>query len=230
MELSTGPSVVRGETIGETWLKCVAQVLQYGVPAHDEDVEIIELLGLSLNVAKPHWHDPIIEALGDPRVCARMLAKFSKGVSMPDRSFTYGERIYAMSGIDQFEWLIHRLRSKRETKSATIGLLVPGSDAANPPCLTTLDAKIRKDQLELQFFFRSQNIFGRQYANLLALAKLQADLATRCEVTPGGLRGYVASAHIYAFDVPQARELLSGGHVAIRDQYYVSGPLSVRSR
>ena len=88
MEASAGPSVVRGETTGETWLKCVAQVLQYGVPEHDEDVEIIEVLGLSLEVTKPNWRDSIIEELGDPGVIARMLAKFSKGVSMPERSFT----------------------------------------------------------------------------------------------------------------------------------------------
>ena len=44
------------------------------------------------------------------------LEKFSKGVSMPDRPFTYGACIYDKNGIDQFEWLADRLKLKKETK------------------------------------------------------------------------------------------------------------------
>ena len=147
---------------------------------------------------------------------------------MPERPFTYGSRIYDNSGIDQFEWLVQRLHGKKETKSATICLLTPGCSSPSLPCLTTIDTKIRNDALELQFFFRSQNIFGRQYANLLALARLQADLATRCLVVPGAMRGYIASAHIYAFDYSDAVRIGSGREFVIRDKYYSEGPRSIR--
>ncbi|WP_417809104.1 thymidylate synthase [Thioclava sp.] len=143
---------------------------------------------------------------------------------MPERPFTYGQRIFAMEGIDQFEWMVERLQRKPDTKSATINLLVPGCTAASLPCLTTLDAKIREGRLDLQFFFRSQNIFGRQYANLAALAQLQHDLAARCDTISGALRGYVASAHIYDFDVNEARKLAAGDPLRIADKYYEFGP------
>jgi thymidylate synthase len=91
-----------------------------------------------------------------------------------------------------------------------------------------VDAKIRLGKLELQFFFRSQNIFGRQYANLLALARLQSDIAERCAVETGTMRGYIASAHIYDFDMDDARRIVSGGTVAISDRYYTAGPRSIR--
>lgn len=204
------------------------RVIDFGSPQRDEDVDIREVLGLSIAVAQPKVHDPIISEVGDCLVISRTLAKFSRGVEMPDRPFTYGSRIYDHEGVDQFDWMVQRLRTKRETKSATIGLLTPGAQSKNLPCLTTVDAKIRNDKLELQFFFRSQNIFGRQYANLLALARLQADIAEQCAVETGAMRGYIASAHIYAFDMEDARRIVSGETLPITDRYYAEGPRSVR--
>lgn len=205
------------------------QVLHHGILQRDEDVEIHEVLGLSVEILKPRCHDDLIDELGDKAVIARTLAKFSKGVDMPDRPFTYGARIFNNFGVDQFEWMVDRLHSKRETKAATIGLLAPGSRSANLPCLTVVDAKIRREKLELQFFYRSQNIFGRQYANLLALAKLQADIAARCSVETGAMRGHIASAHIYSFDIAECERIVSGESLTIKDKYYAEGPQSIRS-
>jgi hypothetical protein len=229
MEQSTDSRSVSRATVGECWLASIAHVLEYGRPHHDEDVDLLEVLGLCVHVTRPHWRDPIIDEFGDPDIVSRTLLKFSKGVCMPERPFTYGERIFNLGGIDQFEWMVDRLKAKRETKSATVCLLIPGSRDRNQPCLTTVDAKIRSDRLELQFFFRSQNILGRQYANLLALARMQADLADRCSVMVGALQGYVASAHIYAFDLPVAKALLAGRARRVRDDYYRYGPGSIRS-
>ncbi len=220
---------VRAHTVGQCWLDSIRCVLDHGEHYHDEDVGLLEVLGLAVEILKPAETDPVIDAHGDKTVVARTFAKFAKGASAPDRPFTYGERIYDMSGVDQFEWMVDRLRRKPDTKSATIGLLLPGSTSANLPCLTTVDAKIRHERLDLQFFFRSQNIFGRQYANLAALARLQSDLASRCGASPGALRGYVASAHIYAFDLDEARRICAGEAIEISDRYYVSGPRSIRT-
>lgn len=221
--------LVRSESIGQCWIDCIRQVTSHGAIQVDEDVEIHEILGLSVEISAPKRRDELVERLGDNAVIKRTLAKFSKGIDMPDRPFTYGACIFDHSGINQFDWLVDRLKTKRESKSATIGLLVPGSQSANLPCLTTVDVKIRNDRLELQFFFRSQNIFGRQYANLLALANLQAELAEKCLVTVGAMRGYIASAHIYAFDLVEARRIASGEVLGIRDKYYTDGPQSIRT-
>lgn len=216
------------ESIGDCWTSCIERVLRHGSPQWDEDIAIQEILGLSVHISSPKCHDDLVERIGDKAVIRRTLTKFSKGVDMPERPFTYGSRIFDYSGVNQFEWIVERLKSKRETKSATIGLLTPGSNDANLPCLTTIDVKIRENRLELQFFFRSQNIFGRQYANLLALSKLQSDIATECMVEVGSMRGYIASAHIYAFDVPEAQRIVSGEQTAISDEYYLKGPRSIR--
>ncbi|WP_270933286.1 thymidylate synthase [Falsiroseomonas oryzae] len=218
------PPGIHAQTIGECWLGSIRYVLNHGQPHHDGEVGLIELLGLAVEITAPREEDPIILAHGDPAVVTRTLAKFARGASMPERPFTYGQRIFDMDGVDQLDWMVERLLRKPDTKSATINLLVTGSTAAGLPCLTTLDAKIRRGQLDLQFFFRSQNIFGRQYANLAALARLQSDLARRCNTVSGVLRGYVASAHIYAFDIDDARKLIVGAPIRIADRYHELGP------
>lgn len=220
--------IIKVETIGECWINSIKTVMQNGNEYFDEDVKIREILGLNIEITNPNIEDVIISKYGDQYVINKMLNKFSKGVVMNDRPFTYGECIYNKNGIDQFEWLANRLNSKRETKSATISLLSAGDNNPNLPCLTTIDAKIRDKKLILQFFFRSQNIFGRQYANLLALAKLQLNLAQRLSVDVGLLMGYVASAHIYDYDFEQALQVCNDKQILIEDKYYKNGPKSVR--
>jgi thymidylate synthase len=219
---------VSNKTIGETWLKSIKIVMEKGNSHFDEDVEIKEILGLTVEVSEPKLSDNIIDIFGDENVVSSTLRKFSRNPNMPDKPFTYGELIYNKEGVDQFQWLVDRLKKKKETKSATISLLIAGDINPNLPCLVIVDAKIRNSKLNLQFFFRSQNILGRQYANLLALAKIQYDLAEQLSVEIGTLKGYVASAHIYDYDFKIAKEILSGNNVSIKDLYYQKGPKSIR--
>lgn len=220
---------VTAQTLGECWQKCIQSVLKHGHPHNDEDILICEILGLSIEIAHPSAEDSFITRMGDKEVIERMLKKFSKGVVMEDRPFTYGQLIYDMNGVDQFEWMLKRLQNKPETKSATISLMPPGLKGPNLPCLNVLDAKIRNDELHLQFFFRSQNVFGRQYANLLAIADLQEELARRIGCGVGTMNGYIASAHIYEYDLADAQELVETKSIQVTDHYYSKGPASIRT-
>ena len=219
---------INAKSIGECWLKSINEVFNNGTLYHDENVNIKEILGVSVMIDKPQLDDEIVNKFGDKEVVIHTLNKFKKGVIMTDRPFTYAERIYNKNGIDQFEWLVNRLKNKNETKSATICLLNEGTTSPNIPCLTTIDAKIRNNELNLQFFYRSQNIVGRQYANLLALANLQADIAKRCSVKIGKLFGYVASAHIYEYDFNFAKSVIANQPILLKDKYYTYGPNSIR--
>lgn len=220
---------VREKTIGEAWLASISCVLEHGEEYIDEDVQIKEILGLGVDVLSPAQTDSIVEQYGDPYIVDHTLRKFQKGVVMENRPFTYGNCIYNKNGVDQFEWLVERLNAKMESKSATISLLTEGDCKSNLPCLVTLDAKIRNNLLNIQFFFRSQNILGRQYANLLAISDFQNKLADRLCVGIGRLAGYVASAHIYEYDYQVAKEIINQQNVRVRDQFYIYGPKSIRN-
>lgn len=219
------------QTLGKAWIKSIQYVLQNGEPHFDEDVSLLEVRsGMAFSITHPSTSDPIIEQWGDPSVTKRMLKKFSKGVKMSDRPFTYGQLIYSKNGVNQFEWLLERIRNKPETKSATISLITEGSNAANLPCLVCFDAKLRNGAIDLHFFFRSQNIFGRQYANLIAISELQNSMAAELSCKVGSMCGYIASPHIYEYDICDAKKLISGMQFDNKDRYYSHGPLSVRNR
>ncbi len=220
---------IKTKSIGDCWLKSISYVFNKGILFHDENVKIKEVLGFSVKINNPKLDDEIIDKYGDGAIVEHTLNKFRKGVVMDDRPFTYAERIYNKNGIDQFGWLVKRLKNKNETKSATICLLNEGSISPNIPCLTTIDAKIRNNKLNLQFFYRSQNIVGRQYANLLALAHLQAEIAKECSVKIGELFGYVASAHIYEYDFDFAESVIKDAPILLKDRYYTNGPNSIRT-
>lgn len=220
--------IIKENTIGNCWISSIKKVMKYGNEYYDENVKIKEILGLSIEITNPDTEDEIINEFGDEYVIDRMIKKFSKGIVMKDRPFTYGKCIYDKNGIDQFEWLVNRLKSKKETKSATIGLLTEGNNEINLPCLTTIDVKIRNNKLHLQFFFRSQNIFGRQYANLLALANLQMKLSLACSCKIGTIKGYIASAHIYEYDYSDAHNICLNKKIKIKDKYYTDGPKSIK--
>lgn len=222
--------LIAANTVGACWLECIKKVITEGSSYHDEDAELLEIEGLSVQITSPAPQDEIIARYGDPYIIEHTLEKFEPDAYMPNRPFTYGALIYHKNGINQFDWLIQRLKNKPESKSATISLLTAGNSDPNLPCLTTIDAKIRNGALDLQFFYRSQNVLGRQYANFLALAVLQQRIAAKLAVNVGFMAGYIASAHIYAYDIPYAESIIKNQQVTIKDQFYLHGPKSIRQR
>ena len=219
---------VIAKTLGECWLTSIDRVMEFGSLGKDEDVALREILGLSVRIENPNESDEIIYHFGNHGVINHTIEKFEKNTVMKNRPFPYGECIYNKNGIDQFEWLISRLESKLETKSATISLLTEGNNHPNLPCLNIVDVKIRDNKVNLQFFFRSQNIVGRQYANFIALAKLQQKIADRLSLTTGIMSGYIASAHIYEYDIDYAKAILGNQSIVLEDKFYTNGPKSIR--
>ena len=153
-------SDIVSNTIGECWLKSISEVMKNGKQYFDEDVEIMEILGLSIKILNPKLQDEIVDKFGDKAIVSHTLDKFKKGVVMPNRPFTYSDQIYNKNGIDQFEYLVERLEKKKESKSATISLLSEGITDANLPCLNIIDIKIRNEKLNLQFSSEAKIYLG----------------------------------------------------------------------
>lgn len=219
---------IQENSLGKAWVSCIKLVLDRGQIERDEDVKLSEVWGVSIKINNPNCDDAIINKFGDKHIIEHTLEKFSRNVYMPDRPFTYGQRIYDKNGVDQYAWLLHRIKNKKESKSATISLLNEGDLSPNLPCLVTLDCKIRDNKLCLQFFYRSQNVVGRQYANFIALAKFQNDLANDLAVSVGPMSGYIASAHIYDYDMQNARMIVNNEGFELSDKFYECGPKSIR--
>lgn len=92
--------MVQVETIGQAWLESVRYVLHHGDIYFDEDSELIEVMGLKIDIKTPLLNDPVINKYGDDKVINNMMRKFEKGIVMKNRPFTYGQRIFDYKGID----------------------------------------------------------------------------------------------------------------------------------
>ena len=68
------------------------------------------------------------------------------------------------------------------------------------PCIVALDFKIRNDKLLITGFFRSQDIGKKIYADILALGKIQSEVASALSTTTGEIKIFISSAHIYEQD------------------------------
>jgi thymidylate synthase len=190
-------------TLGEGWLHALDLVLRDGSWTTDDGEHLLEVLPLTMRIGSVDADDPIILKHADQERIGRMLTKHRSLDVLPGYKVSYGRLLYDNGGVDQVAWAAERLGEKLETKSATIGLHIAGE--AEQSCLSLLDFKYRSDKLAMTAVYRSQNVWGSQPGNLLALREVQEQVATAVGVAPGHLDLVALSAHIYERDIERAR-------------------------
>lgn len=189
----------------EAWTAGVRRVFECGADVWDGDVRIRELLNLSL-VAGPCSAEDFVRAGAEPERVDLMIEKYRSMVPLPPYTMGYGALFKAHEGVDQIAWLVDKLRRKGETKAATIGFHVPGADELS--CISLFDCKVRGGLLHVNAVYRSQNVYGSQPGNVVALADIQREIAGAVGVAIGPIALHALSAHIYHEDFERVAELL----------------------
>jgi thymidylate synthase len=198
-------AVVEEPTLGLAWLAALRLILQDGRWTHDGPDHLLELRPLIMRIASADEDDPIIRLCADHERIDLMLLKYRSCNILPGYRVSYGGLLYDNDGVDQIAWVVDRLRSKPETKSATITMHRPGE--AYLSCLSLLDFKLREHELDMTAIYRSQNVFASQPGNVLALREIQREVASRLAL-PAGVFDLVAlSAHVYERDLERATQL-----------------------
>ena len=185
----------------------LAEVLQNGHLFHDEDVDIIERENITLHIIRDLVDDPILNQYADKEIQSAYLKKMQSTEVVKELNASYGKRIYDQLGVNQFDWIVSRLKRKPETKAATLSLLLPDDPGPRIPCLTTLDYKLRSDQLFTKAFFRSQNAL-RAYGNFRSMFWLSGEFARKMNVQIGEMIIFVSNGHILKDDIYNAEEIL----------------------
>jgi thymidylate synthase len=188
----------------DAWLACLSQVVDEGHRTTDDGTQLREVLNLTLSSWDCERED-LIAAGADPARVELMVEKYMSLGVLPMYDMSYGKLFRYHHGVDQIEWIVRRLRARPEAKSATIGFHTPGDDVLS--CISLLDCKLRLSQLHLTAVFRSQNVFGSQPGNALALREIQKEIAVKLGVSMGVLTLHVLSAHIYERDWDVASQL-----------------------
>lgn len=229
------------KTLGEAWLFGLHQVMSYGeeiqdcaVVARDISLDndrvallssqyesssdktklnlrLKEILGHFVSIETASIDDPIIDNYADRQRIDYTRKRYGQGSGLGG----YGEFICGKDGI-RLDDVVGKLLSDPSSKSATIN--APNTWTANcgkPPCLTTVDFKIRENKLMMTAMYRSQNVFTKQPGNILALRDLQETIADRVEVPAGKINLFAASAHIYEPDWETAEEILAKTYITL---------------
>lgn len=192
-------------SLGDAWATILSWILENGSIVRDDDCRLLEVRNLSCAIEDIDEADPVIAAHASPLRVALMCEKYASTEIVPPYPISYGGRLYDANGVDQVALAVSRLRSKPETKSASLCLQLPGDDYI--PCLIALDFKLRDERLDMSAIYRSQNVFASQPGNLIALRRLQRSVAAELETVAGRIALHAMSAHIYEVDWTSAAQV-----------------------
>jgi thymidylate synthase len=164
---------------------------------------------VTLAVAEPDPADELIASLADPAWLDWMRRNFTEpdDVAELGGARSYARRLRDYDCRDQVAWVIERLRSDPETRSATITTFQPLADTSYIPCVSLLDFWIVQGGLELVVYAHSLDFGKKAYGNLVELARLQHEVAAAVTVPVGRLLIHAKSAHIYEPELETMRAL-----------------------
>ncbi len=201
-------NIIEKDSIGEAWLAAARYVLQAGRPVDFGDVDAREVLNLQIFVKNPRRDDPLIQQYGDRKMIDFMMGNFFGEESVEEWGYSYRERIFTRDGLER---LISSLVENRSSTWSVFTLLRPEEDGKHLPCLTQIQALVRGERLRLVGYFRSQDIGGKLYADLLALTKIGNLIREKVKTLSLEIVLHVASAHVYREDIPRLEKMVFRG-------------------
>jgi thymidylate synthase len=200
----------KGETVSDIWASILKHILDEGVERHT----------LHNNAYFTEVTEPIVAVIKNPQKgripegfnwCDKTLKMYADHILDKDDHgfvYTYGSRI---GRNNQIEHIIRKLEEDPSTKQAMAITwdIIADNESNNPPCLQLVDFKIYNNKLHLTAYFRSNDMFAAWVANAYLLAELMHYISIRAigHSNLGPLTIVSNGAHIYAFDLADARKI-----------------------
>lgn len=222
--------VVRGETVGETWLKVLNEIYNYGAITKmksTDSTKVREAVNLIAIVSKENPDKPKMESYF--RFTEEYLKSYYGEIctdKLPEGMiYTYGSRLRAWQGkdegkdmekIDQIQDIIEYLKKDIFRKSALAQTWVVEDELTrrylnkdkNSPCIILIQPNIQNGALHLTVYIRSNDMFRGWPLNAFGLRKLQKILCEGLGVDMGDLVTISCSAHIYQENWEETKEIL----------------------
>ena len=214
------------ENITAAYLQIVKTILENGNVITDEREDTtIEVLNIITTINKPIPETPIPlpihQTITPPKnsfwdnnrlqvYCEEFIDKDKK-----DFIYTYGNRLRDYFQVDQINNAIQRLQNNKHSRRATSITWDPIVDdyETDVPCLILVDFKIRGNILYTTAVWRSHDIYGAWFANLVGLTFLAQYVAKNLDVTVGPITVQSISAHINEHDKKSAIQLLKDNNI-----------------
>jgi len=193
--------VITSNSILDAWTKSLKLLRKKGAQIMDEDQVLFEILHLFIILKNPVDEEEKIRAI-NPVMAKWIRTNFEQETLVPElgNAKSYGHRLRNYKGKDQLQWVKNKLKTKPETKSATITLVMPDEDTTYIPCVSLLDFKIRNNTLLMTATCRSLDLGKKAVFNFLALKKIADEIKDELALTNLILNIHIISAHIYEKD------------------------------
>lgn len=200
---------IHAANAGEAWLSVLDLITKLGVEKKSEyEIKQKELLNVLVTIdedgAIPEFF-PFTE-----KELNNYTAQIVTAEKPTDISYTYGERLFGSEKeVNQVNEAVERLKKSFYTRRAVASTWrLTDAKSDNPPCLVLLSWNVQFNKLYQTAVFRSWDIFAGMPLNVLALRKLQQDIAKKLGIEAASLTCMAVSAHVYENNWRQAEEIL----------------------
>jgi len=218
--------LVRGKKVGETWLKILRNIFDYGKITkmkENDSTYVRECINFMAVVEDEDPDEPKIEPYF--RFDEKYLKEYYEEICSPKipngTIYTYGSRMRAWQGkdgeiIDQIADMIEYLKKDIYRKSALAITWIVEDELTrryknkdkNSPCIILVQPNIQEGVLHLTAYIRSNDMFRAWPLNAFGLRKLQKIIVSSLGVEMGSLTTISNSAHIYQDNWNETKELL----------------------
>jgi len=215
---------IHGDTVAQTWLKILQNILRYGrnkTTRYTQENELKELLNV---IAVIDHEDP-----GHPYLphylpfTKKDLAVYFPQVltakQIPGIAYTYGQRLRNHDGVDQIAEIIDLIKRRPFSKKMVAFTAnvkrdwnKNNVDRGDTPCLTQVIFSLQDNHLFCTTHFRSQDMVHGWPRNVFSLLKLQELVAGETGYPLGAFVMITHSAHIYSDDYELVGKILKDNY------------------
>lgn len=211
------PSFIVARDLNEAWFKLLKECLTFGYQyqithgSHNEGMTRVELDCITLQVTHPGIRplSPTVpEGIPAPTTDEYLekdyLPYLITDAKKENETYTYGQYIES-----QFLKCIQMYKTGGfETNQAcvTIGDM-HSIDLKDPPCLRSIDTRVRYGKLHFFVYFRSWDLWGGLPANLGGIQLAKEMMAEAIGVEDGELFAFSKGLHLYGHSIELAKQV-----------------------
>jgi len=208
---------IEATTLPDAWFQCVYRILEVGSKytidrGSYKGQQRLEFDYITVHIKHPGVRPLIPDippALGIPNPVAEgyieeYLPYLMTSIKQPEEDYTYGERLeYQIQAvIDMFK------NDGYRTNQACMSVSMPSDiDLGDPPCLRSIDCRIKDGKLHFVVYFRSWCLWNGFPANLGAIQIMKEYMSSEIGVEDGEIIASSKGMHLYdyAWDIAKLR-------------------------
>lgn len=205
--------LIRGDTISNTWINILFEILTYGniSKMSNKDTNFIkECVNLIAIIENEDFNNLNIPSF--LKYSKEDIKEYFKGFCyenlLTDNSYTYGNRLRLP--IDQIKDIITLLKRDKLSKKGYASTWINGDMfSKTPPCFISLQVLIQNDKLLITGYLRSNDMFRAWPLNAFGLQEIQRIISKELKIKPGPITIISQSAQIYSDNLLEAKEIVN---------------------